>query len=68
MGGTEHSSTEDRSPISTPSSSVGVAESRFSYQGLGCLCLEAALERLALLVLQKAGVLGRDHPPEIALG
>ena len=43
FGGTEHSSTDDRSPMSTPISSVGVADSRFSYQGFGLLVLEAAV-------------------------
>ena len=52
--------------MSTPISSVGVADSRFSYQGCGVFCLEALLQRLALIALQQAGVFCGKHAAQIA--
>ena len=54
LGGTEHSNTEDKSPMSTPISSVGVAERRFSNQGLGCFDLKR---------LSRASRTGRSSNP-----
>ena len=61
--GTDVSITAERSPMSMPISSVGVAVITFGASGAGAL-LKASLERLALLAREQSGVLGGDHPAD----